>query len=94
MNLILECGEEMTVDELEAVIRRPEDNPDSGLFVCCPMENTICNKKSCAFMGKGHCYLTTKQEYAAKKADIKTLSFLAEKHANCFDHIPKILQRN
>ena len=94
MNLSLECGEDMTVDELDAVLNRPEDNPDSGLYVCCPMDNKDCNKRGCAFMGNGNCYLTTKQEYAAKKADIVALSILARENASCFDHIPTILQRN
>lgn len=91
-NLTIECEDERELDALIALLARPEEGPESGLYVCCPMNNYECNKSGCAFFGNGKCYLTTKKIFKAKQSDITALSKLAKEHAECFDHIPKMLQ--
>lgn len=89
--VVFECEDEEQLDQLMKAFR-PEEDPDSGIYVCDPMKNTRCAKTGCAYFGNGNCYCTLSEDCSVnEESNMRILKIMINRHADCFDHIPKVL---
>lgn len=88
--MFFECRDEDELEELFQLACRPEENPDSGLYVCDPYLNVNCSHSGCAYFGNGQCYLTCNPNYKINKTNTKALKDAVERNIDYFDHVPSI----
>ena len=77
MSINFMLPEDVSYEELLRENEQPEFN-GVKLYTCNPAKHRKCKKQSCLWLGKGECFQTLQEEYAATEEDAKALADLYE----------------